>query len=213
MNVMSGPIPSSILAEAILIMAWKGLVFAAPFIAVAALWWLVNQTDRVIAYLFPDLEWERNLGWLDIRSERRARTVLRWLGYGIYLLLGAALLGIPWATEGMVEQFADWPDPSVIGNVMLDAGMLAVCLFAWVVFLGAWLIPKLRAQREEAGLKKYRAQMVAEEDEAERERGLHSPSRVKSSLKKPRTNAPRAVPTLLKPEIQGRTRSKRPPGE
>jgi hypothetical protein len=187
---MTGAISPSIAAEAILIMAWQGFVFAAPFLAVAALWWAISRTDRIIDYLFPHLEWERSLGWLDIRSERRARAVLRWLGYAIYLLLGAALLGIPWATEGLVESLDQGFDPSVIGDVMLNAGVLMASLLAWVFFLGVWLIPKLRGEREERALRKFRVEMAEAEAEAERERTMHAPSRVHSPLKKPRTDAP-----------------------
>jgi hypothetical protein len=183
---MHGAIPPLLLARVVLFIAWKCLVFAVPFLAIAALWWLINQTDRIIHYLFPHLEWEHSLGWLNIKAERRANTALRWVGYAIYVMLAAALLGIVWAAEGL-QQLDDWSDPWVMGDLALRVPVLGFCLGLWVLYLGGWLIPKLRVQREEAEFKKFRAEM----EEAERERDEAQPrSRIHSPLRKPRTNAP-----------------------
>ena len=184
-------IPPTIVVEAILIMAWKFLLLPAPLFAVAALWWIVNRTDQIIHYLFPNLEWERSLGWLNIRAERQARTALRWLGYGAYLLLASALLGIVWSVKGLQET-GNWLDPWAIGLTMLRFGIIAVSLGAWVLYLGLWLKPKLRAQREEAELRQFRAEMAEAEAEEERRRNVHGPSRVKMPLQKPRQNTPPA---------------------
>lgn len=205
---MHGAIPPSIVAEAILIMAWKCLVFAAPFLAIAIVWWLINQTDRIINYLFPYLEWEHTLGWLNIKAERRANAALRWLGYGIYALLAGALLGIVWAAEGL-QALDNWSDPSVMGDLALRVPALFFCLGLWVLYLGGWLIPKLRAEREVAGLKKFRAEMK----EAERERDETQPrSRIHAPLRKPRTNAPAEASASPVPLMPNRTRGRRQPG-
>ncbi|MCE0523176.1 MAG: hypothetical protein LV480_09730 [Methylacidiphilales bacterium] len=165
--------------------AWRCLVLAAPFVSIAALWWLINRTDQVIHYLFPHLEWEKSLGWLNIRAERRAKTALRWIGHAIYALLAVALYGIVWAAEGL-RQLDHWSDPWVVGDLALRVPVLAICLGAWVLYLGGWLMPKLRAEREEAELKKFREEM----EEAEKEREMQSHSRFHSPLPKPRTNPP-----------------------
>ncbi len=164
---------------------WQGFVFAAPFLAVAAAWWLISRTDRILGRLFPHLEWEKSLGWLNIRAERRAKAALRWIGHGIYAMLAAALAGIVWAAEGL-RALDNWPDPWVMGDLALRVPVLVICLGLWWFYLGCWLIPKLRAEREEAGLKKFRV----EAGEAERERETQPRSRVHSPLRKPRTNAP-----------------------
>jgi len=187
---MQGALPLSIVAEALAIMAWRCLVFLAPVFTVAALWWLVNRTDVVINYFFPDLEWERSLGWLNIRAERRANTALRWLGYGIYFLLVGALYGVLWSALGMRDWDRAETDPAAAMALLVHAPVLLACLGAWVLFLGTWLIPKLRAEREEAALRRFRAQM----EEAEREREPKPRSRVKSPLRKPRTNQPLVLP-------------------
>jgi signal transduction histidine kinase len=165
---------------------WQCLVWVAPLLAVAALWWLVDNADRIINYLFPNLEWERSLGWLNIQAERRAQAAMRWLGYGIYLLLAAVLYGIVRLADGFPD-LANWTDPWVVGDLVLRIPALAICLGVWLLYLGGWLVPKLRREREEAGLKKHRAEMKEVEEERERHRAQ---SRVKMPLQKPRTNSP-----------------------
>jgi len=183
---MHGALPPSLIAEALLMMAWKFLLFLAPFLAVAALWWLVGQTERIVHWLFPYLEWEHSLGWLNIKAERRARTALRWLGYAVYLLLAATLLGLPFGARG-VEQIVDqWPTPPLTADMAVRLLTLAVCVAIWWLYLGCQLVPKLRTEREEAELKKFRAKLT----EAELEREKRNPrSRITSSLPKPRQNA------------------------
>jgi hypothetical protein len=186
-------------------MAGKFLVLVAPFIAALAVWWLANRIDRIIHFLFPHWAWEKDLGWLNIQAERRANTALRWVGYGIYLLLAAALPGIAWGAVSL-EEAVNRPAPFIMGDLAVRIPVLVVCLGAWLLFLGSWLFPKLRAEREEAALKKFRAQMAEAEAEAEQKRKFSSPSRVHSPLQKPRTNAPHEA---LVPD---RTKRRRLPG-
>jgi hypothetical protein len=205
---MNGAIPPSIFMETILIMAWRFLVFLAPLLAVVALAWLAFRTDRIINRLFPDLEWEKSLGWLNIRAERRANTALRWLGYAIYVLLGAALYGIAWAAVGLQDWDRAESDPAVAVDLLLRIPVLGLGLGAWLLYLGSWLIPKLRSEREEAELKRFRVQM--EEMEQERERDPRS--RVNSPLRKPRTNGPFELPKAPASFGVGRGRNGRQPG-
>jgi hypothetical protein len=196
---MHGAIPPSILAEALLIMAWKFLVFLAPIFVIAAVWWLVNQTERIMHYLFPYLEWEHSLGWLNIRAERRARMAMRWIGYLVYFLLAVTLLGLPLGAGG-VEQLVDHrPDPPLTTDVAMRLATLFFSSVVWWGYLGCWLIPRLRAAREEAALKKFRAEMA----EIEMEREERQPrSRIYSGQPKPRTNG-------AKPLVPDRLRRRR----
>jgi hypothetical protein len=73
----------------------------------------------------------------------------------------------------------------VLADLAFRGTVLGVCLGSWLVYLGAWLIPKLRAQREEIELKRFRAQM----EEVEKEREKNPRSRVQSPLAQPRTNS------------------------
>ncbi len=128
---MSATIPPSIAAEAILIMAGRALLFATPPLAVAALWWLAGRVDLIIARLFPHLEWERSLGWLNIRAERRARTALRCLGFLIHVALAAALVGIVWTTRELTDVLTAQPQAILSSYVALrvvEVGALPRCV-------------------------------------------------------------------------------------
>jgi len=163
------------------------IIYGGPVLAVLALWWLVERMDRIINYLFPHLEWEKSLGWLNIRAERRAKTALRWIGYAFYLLLAGLLYAIVRLADAF-PPLSEWSDPDVFGDLVLEVPALIVCLGIWVLYLGGVLRPRLRTEREEAGLKKFRAQMA--ELEKEREMYGETPSRIKQPLRKPRANAP-----------------------
>jgi hypothetical protein len=189
---MQGAIPPSIAAEALLIMAWKAVVCLAPMVAVGDVFLLAYRIDRIIHRLFPDLEWEKSLGWLNIRAERRANLAMRWLGYAVYIVLGGALYGIAWAAVGL-QGLADVTDPLQATDLAMRLPVLLMGLGAWILYFGSWLIPKIRAEREEAGLKRFRAEM--EEAERERDQRGHKPqSRVKVPLRQPRTNSPLELP-------------------
>lgn len=187
MHGMSGTIPPSIAAEAILIMAGKLAVLCAPLLTVAALWWLANRVDLIIARLFPLLQWEKDLGWLNIRAERRAKTALRWLGFALYLSLAGALVGIAWETRQIVDELAGWPEWPVIGQVMMRLCLVILYLAAWLVFLGGWLFPKIRARREDAELRTFRAHM--EEWERARQPHPRKHPQLVSHYKKPRSDS------------------------
>jgi hypothetical protein len=163
------------------------LQIAVPLFAALSVWWLIQRTDRVMTYLFPDLEWEHSLGWLNIRAQRRAGKALRWLGYFVYLLLAGALLGIVWATRGLRDLADQGLDAYTVGDVMLYVPVLLGGLGSWFLYLGCGLLPNLRRQRERdewEGLKRFRAEMA----EKERERERQAPSRVQFPLQKPRVN-------------------------
>ena len=201
---MHGAIPPWIVAEAIMIMAWKCLVFLVPFFVVAGLWWLVGQTDRIIQYLFPYLEWEQSLGWLNTKAERRTKMALCWTAYLIYALLAVALLGIVWGAEEL--QYLDkWSDPWVMGELALRVPVLVFCLGLWVLYLGGYLIPRLRTEREEAEWKKFQAELKTK-DEAKKEREAYSRPRIHKPLPKPRKNEPFAPASQV-------WKRRRPPGE
>ena len=163
------------------------VVWGGPVLAVLALWWLIERTDRIINYLFPHLEWEKSLGWLNIKAERRAKAALRWIGYAFYLLLAGLLYAIVRIADAF-PPLSEWSNPDVQGDLLLEIPALVVCLGIWLFYLGGVLRPRLRAEWEEAGLKKFRAQV--EELEKERETFGHTHSRGHKPLQKPRANSP-----------------------
>ena len=164
------------------------LTVAAPVVALGILWWLVSRTDRAVQYMFPDLEWERSLGWLNIRAERRAQRAMRWVGYGIMVLLFDSLCGIVWAAKDF-PRVADWTDPEVLAQLFLRVPALGLCLFIWVLYFGCGLLPRLRAERENAAFRKFRAEQKALDEEREEQQPQPAAPRYHSPLPKPRVNA------------------------
>lgn len=173
--------PFLVVAEVCLLIAKRCMAWAMPFLGVAALACLVRRMDQIIDRLFPHWEWEKRLGWLNIRAQRRADLVLRWIGYFIYAVLAVALLGIVWGAEALAT-LDRWDDPSVMADLALRVPVLLACLGLWLVYFGCELIPKLRDQSEREGLRKFRA----EQRELEEERERNPVSRIKSPLYKPR---------------------------
>jgi hypothetical protein len=168
---------------------------AAPILAVGFIWWLVNQTERIVHWLFPNLEWEHSLGWLNIRAQRRADAAMRWLGYVIYAILIGALYGIIWGAESLRDR-ANWSDPWVMSDLMLRLPVLLLCLCIWCLYLGCGLLPNLRRQRE----KREWVELQRFREEAEQtEKKKLMPSRVKSPLLAPRTNI-----TIIPDRTKGR---------
>jgi len=162
---------------------------------------LISRTDHIIHAIFPDLEWERSLGWLNIRAERRASRAMRWVGYGVVVLLLDSLAGIFWAAKGL-PRLADWSDPWVMGDLVLRVPALGFCLLIWVIYLGLGLLPRLRAEREAAAYRQFRAERETLEDA----QPVETPSRVHTPLPRPRQNS---CPVTLTPQRPWRNH---PPG-
>jgi type VI protein secretion system component VasK len=198
--------PTPLLAE-ITPASWHDvLAFAAPVLMLAVLAWLVSRTDRIVHAVFPDLEWERSLGWLNIRAERRASRAMRWVSYGVIVLLVDALVIFYWCAKGLPD-LSTWADPWVMGDLALRVPVMGLCLLIWVIYLGLGLLPRMRAEREAAAYKKFRAQMTAADEE---KRALEAmggaTSRGPAELPKPRATT---KPTTLTPRRHWR---QHPPG-
>jgi hypothetical protein len=140
------------------------LLFAAPFLGMAAVCWLFRHSDQLIDWLFPNWEWEKKLGWLNIRSSRRANAVLRWIGYAVYALLAFTLYGIAWGSLAFPDFAQGTPEAFADGVERLSA--LLACLGIWLAYLGFELVPQLRNQYEREELEKYRAEYPESDGEA-----------------------------------------------
>jgi len=186
---MSWATSAPFLATLVLPAPWMGAV-AIFLLTAAVVWWLITRTDRIIHHIFPDLAWEHSLGWLNIKAERRANTAMRWVRFGIHVLLFDALVVMLWTAKDF-PPLQTWSDPWETGDLAWRVPMLALCFIIWVLFLGCGLLPKIRAERELAAFKKFRVEM--EEEEWEKEM-VKPKSRVHSPLPKPRTN-PSLTPT------------------
>jgi len=190
--LMHGLLSPLFLAEIVVPSPEQMLVFAAPIITIAALWWLISRTERVVHHMFPYMEWEHSLGWLNIKAERRANMAMRFVRFALYVMLFDALFGIVWGAKGL-RLLANWSDPWVFGDLALRVAALCFCLAIWVVYLGTYVFPRIRAEREAADWKKVQAEMK-EDEEARKAQEPHLHSRVKEPLRKPRTNVPLGVP-------------------
>ncbi len=149
------------------------LLFAAPFLGAAGTYWLFWHSDTLINWIFPNWEWEKKLGWLNIRVTRWADAVLRWIGYAVYALLAFTLYGIVWSSSAF-DDFAQWT-PITVADGMAKISALLLCLGIWFVYLGLELIPKLRHQYEREELEKFRAEHPELDDDEENPRKPTSP--------------------------------------
>jgi type VI protein secretion system component VasK len=102
-----------------------------------------------------------------------------------------------------MPRLADWADPWVMGELALRVPALGFCLLIWVIYLGLGLLPRLRAEKEAAAFKKFRAEIQALDEE---KREMEAPSRVPTPLPKPRKNP---NPRTLTPKRHWRNH---PPG-
>jgi hypothetical protein len=149
----------SLLPEAVLFVPSAGqcLALLAPVAAWFLLRWIFRGIDQVIHRLFPSLAWERQLGWLNIRAERQAAIVLRWIGYLVQAALAAALYGIAWGAEGF-RLLGRWSDPDALSEIDLRLPVFFCCLGLWLLYLGAELFPRLRREYEQEELTAFRAE-------------------------------------------------------
>ena len=137
-----------------------------PVAAVAAFLWLMRNADELIRRHLPRLEWDRQLGWFNIRAEQRARRFLRGVAAIMYLLLAAALYGILWGAEGL-QDLVHWRDPEVLLRVQNHLPVLVLGAGLWALYLGGELMPRLRREFEEEELERYRAEQAALEGDEE----------------------------------------------
>ncbi len=172
---MHGLAPSPLFAAIAIPTAKQCLMALAPLLALAGGRWLFVHLDEIIHRLFPTLEWNRELGWLNIRAERRASAFFRWVAYVVYAVLAIALAGIAWGAVAFRE-IQQWSDPMVMGDLLLRLPVLAACLGLWLFYLGADLLPQLRREYEREDLEKFRAQLAALEESE----GAHPGSRLKT---------------------------------
>jgi hypothetical protein len=129
----------------------------APVAALFALRWLWQNIDSLIRRFFPGQEWQRQLGWLNIRAERRASALLRWISYAAHTVLLFALAGIVWSAAGL-GQLTEWRDPEALLRIENRLSILLVCGAVWAIYLGGDLLPRLRRDYEEEELEHFRAQ-------------------------------------------------------
>lgn len=164
--------PFQFLAEIGIPNASQCLMFVAPILAVAGIWWVVDRVEFIMDRLFPQMAWEKQLGWLNIRAEQQAEMILRWLNCVLYAVLAVALYGIVWGAEAL-PSLKHFDDPHIMPELDRRISVLLVSLGFWLVYLGYGLIPKLRRQFEMEELDKFRAEQAVIETEQALARAAH----------------------------------------
>lgn len=160
--------PVSLFAQFTIPDVYQCLKVAGPILGVFFLRWLFLSSGEIIHRLFPHWKWEQELGWLNIRAQKRADRFLRWVGYLVYASLAGALYGIVWSVPRVI-QFAQEKDPNAAADDMAALSVLLISSGLWAVYLGFELIPKLRSRFEEEELQRFRAEHADDEEEIEQE--------------------------------------------
>jgi len=135
--------------------AGQCLQLAGPLLIAIGAIWFWRHGDVVLARLFPQWEWERKLGWLNLRANRQAERILRALTHGLHLALLLALVGILLLSWSLGQP----PDTDTLGGILGLAGewiYLIACYGFWIYYFTAVLYPRVRDEYEAAELERYR---------------------------------------------------------
>jgi hypothetical protein len=127
-----------------------------PIVSVVVLIWLVRNCNQVIERLFPHLEWERRLGWLNAGADRRARLMLRGLHHLVLFFLALDLLVVLWFAWQIGQRDTETPVGMLVlaGDFVYWGAFLSPCLY----YLFVVLVPRVHAEFEEQELARYRAE-------------------------------------------------------
>jgi hypothetical protein len=130
------------------------LAVAGPVASVLGFIWLVRHGEELIEAIFPHWEWERRLGWLNLRAHRRADAALRWMRHFVHAGLLLALVGI----ISNAAAFGDGGEGDSLsaGTSLIHLAVLAACLAVWIVYLATILAPRVREEYEREELERFR---------------------------------------------------------
>src|SRR5271170_8005730 len=132
----------------LLLMPWQWINLVAAFISACVTWRIISEADRIVAWLLPDYEWEKSMGWLNITATKRAEAGLRWIGYVVCAVLALALYGIVWSAEGL-RGLDQWFEPDRLSTIALHVPVLMTSLAIWFFYFAFGLMPRIRREREE----------------------------------------------------------------
>ncbi len=131
--------------------------FFGPFVAMGGLVWFWRNGDALVAWLFPQLKWEREMGWLNLRAYRRADLILRCLTHVFHLVLLGALagiLGLAW----LLGQPHDMDTLTGAFSIPFEFIYLALFLGIWIFYFVTMLGPRVSAEFEREELQRYRVE-------------------------------------------------------
>ena len=126
-----------------------------PLVLVFGIVWFWRNAEVFLAQLFPRWEWERTLGWLNLRANRRAERILRVFTHLLHTALLLVLIGILVLSRELGQP---WDTDSYAGMFSLVAVWiyLITCYGFWVYYFAAVLAPRIREEFEAAELQRYR---------------------------------------------------------
>ena len=126
-----------------------------PIVLVLGTIWFWRNGEFLLARLFPNWEWERTLGWLNLRANRQAERILRVLTHLLHaalLLALAGILALSWSLGQPVDTDSVIGVFSLVGVWILLIG----CYGFWFYYFTAILAPRVRDEYEAAELERYR---------------------------------------------------------
>ena len=162
-----------------------------PVAGLIGLSWIFRHSDAVIHRLFPHWEWERKLGWLNIRAERGASTFFRRASHVVHALLVVALFGIA-SQAKVLSQWPRWRQPEVFRELSNALPLELICLWLWAAYLLGYLIPKLKREFEEEELARFRAERPEVERARENKSSMEARQWPKSAAESALIQPPRA---------------------
>lgn len=141
---------------------------AAPVASIYGIIWFARHGDRVIEKLFPHWEWERKLGWLNVRANRRAEWMLRGLRHLLHAFLLLALIGIL-GLSWLAGRPHDMDNAPEVFAYALELIYIGVCMAPWLFYFIVVLGPRMIAEYEEEELQRYRAEHPESDGESKSE--------------------------------------------
>ena len=144
-----------ILADLLIPTASQCVRVAWPLVLFGVALWFWRNGDTVIERLFPHWRWEKELGWLNIKGNRQAESILR--GFTHLLHLGllvalAAILFFSW-TFGQPH---DTDDKLILITLFVEWFYMFACYGVWIYYLAVVLYPRIRDEFDAEELDRYR---------------------------------------------------------
>jgi hypothetical protein len=145
------------------------LRLAGPLLALFGVIWFWRYGDEVLARLFPHWEWERKLGWLNVKANRHVERILRMFTHLLHVTLLAALVGIL-GFSWLLGQPQDTDTYLGIFSRGFQWINLMACYMIWVYYFLVILGPRMRDEFELEELTRYRVEHPDTERERVKER-------------------------------------------
>ena len=126
-----------------------------PLVLLASAIWFWRHGDAIAARLVRNREWQIQLGWLDLKTDRIAGQILAAFTHLLHLSLLVALIGILYLSW-VFGQPQDMSDQLTAIALFVEWTYLFASYGIWIYYLGFMLYPRVRDEFEAAELARYR---------------------------------------------------------